>query len=96
MKLSSMADLKLNDEYDLVIEDGDFALIDGDEKTIQDAELIIISNQGEWKEHPLVGCNLIQMMNAKYNETAIRRRIRLQLKADGIDYDTVKHNIKLN
>ena len=91
-----MADLNLNEEYGLEFLNGDFALVIGDDEILQRGELIILSNQGEWKEFPLVGCDLVQMMKSKGKESEIKRKVRLQLISDGIDYSTIKSKIEIS
>lgn len=74
-------DLILNDNKDLTIKDGDFVI--GDSKE-QDAELILLSHQGDWKQSPLTGVNLRNDINSNLNVNSIARKIKIQLQNDGI------------
>lgn len=89
-----MADLLLDDEQDLAFANGDLQLVAGDEETIQRAALIIESGKGEWKQHPLVGCDLVRMMEGRNRESEMRRIIRLQLEADSISFDFIRNRMK--
>lgn len=41
-------DLKLNDNYDLAIEDGDLVLVDGADEVAQNAAIRLLFIEGEW------------------------------------------------
>ena len=60
-----MKDLLLEDDYDLAIANGDFRI--GESET-QEVALILQSSKGDWKQDPLCGANLIELMNGNYNK----------------------------
>lgn len=73
-------DFQLDNDGDLLIQNGDFVLGSSDEQHIID---IINSMPGDWKEHPLLGVGLITYLNGSGNTQALERNIKTQLQADG-------------
>jgi len=70
-----------NIDNDLVIENGDFAKGEVSQEHIQD---YLTCNQGDIRQFPLVGINLVQYLNAPlngFNAISLRKNIRLQLIA---------------
>ncbi len=78
-----MQDIKLTDDYDLKIQNGDFVI--GNSET-RHVEHLLLSFQGEWKESPLTGCNIKNAKNGSINRM-LDRHIRIQLEADGFDLE---------
>lgn len=76
---------------------GNYAITGGDftigDTTLQEAYGIIRANQGEYKQHPLVGCNLSLYKNAKANTADVLRVIKKQTEAAGLDYEQIKTEI---
>lgn len=86
-----MTDILLDDNMDLLISNGDF-VIDDSEEQVQ--ELILVANQGSFRESPLTGIGIIKFVKSRFTVDqidALRQKIRLQLQYDG--YDTVKTQI---
>ncbi len=81
-----MKDIKLTTDYDLEIKNGDFVV---DNSDYQSAELLLQSNQGDWKFSSLTGCNLQKAHNGQITRM-LDRHIRVQLEADGFDLDNMK------
>jgi len=82
-----MNDFLLNPDGSMRIENGDFFI--GDSES-QDVELLIKSSKGAWKEHPLVGVGIAQLIKTRATEVRIKRDINEQLMLDGfinIDID---------
>ncbi len=73
-----MKDIIIED-FDLEFNNGDFAV--GESKS-QSVEMLLISEQGEWKEHPEAGCGIASVKNGVIDRF-LDRRIRVQLEADG-------------
>ena len=48
-------DIKLDDDFDLVIENGDFKVSSSD---MQHLQLICITDLGHWKQFPLMGSGI--------------------------------------
>lgn len=82
-----MTDFFLDDDLDLTIVNGDFALSDTE---VQDIDLIINSQKGAWKEHPLTGVGIHQLIKSRATEVRIKRDINEQLTLDGFK------NIEIN
>lgn len=78
-----MKDFLLDAEGDLNIENGDFVLGESD---FQHLELILKSEQGQWKEHPELGANLHKAQSGVIDRF-LNRDIRVQLEADGFALD---------
>jgi hypothetical protein len=79
---------------DLLFEDGDFAVGQSD---AQHLELLLISQQGQWKQQPSTGCNLPQNINGS-NINSLERTIRIQMEADGFSIHTLNigQNLEIN
>lgn len=73
-------DILLDQDFDLKIEDGDFVVGDDREQRLM---LILDSNQGHWKQSPTVGVGIRGLLNGEMTP-ALKRRIQLQLEADGL------------
>jgi len=81
-------DIKLTDSQDIVIDSGDFKIIESDVQHVQD---IINSYPGWWKQYPLLGVG-IQFYNAgPQSDDLILREIKIQLDSDG--YDCIRPQI---
>ena len=77
-----MNDLLLTD-FDLEFENGD--LVIGDSKN-QAIEMLLISAQGEWKEHPEAGADIRRAQNGVIDQF-LERTIRVQLASDNFNLD---------
>ncbi len=77
-----MTDIVLED-YDARISSGDFAVADSQS---QNVELILYSKQGEWKQNPAVGCDILIAKNGVIDRF-LDREIRVQLNADGFQIE---------
>lgn len=73
-------DLTLNDDLDIVIENGDFKLSDSD---YQSSLLILNTYKGAWKFNPICGVGLVRYLGSSGQQLEIRREISVQLQADG-------------
>lgn len=87
-----MNDILLDNKDDLICVNGDFATGDA---TIQDVGLIVRLNQGESKEDPILGLNLIRYIKAKVNDAIIRSQLKWNLIRDGKNYNKIKEYITL-
>jgi hypothetical protein len=86
-------DILLDKDLDLLIKDGDFLI---GESTIQEVSLILASSQGDFKNEPLIGANLIQYIRSGANQQEIKRQVTFQMELDGKDYDDIKDLLKIN
>jgi hypothetical protein len=87
-----MKDIQLTEDNDLKIVDGDFSI---GESEMQEVALILAANQGEWKEDPILGPNLIQLLKINESKADITHRVRIHLERDGKDYNEIENKIKL-
>jgi len=88
-----MRDVLLDENNDLKIVNGDFVI---GESEMQDVGLILSSNQGEWKEHPIIGANLVTKVRSNTNDGRLERELRIQMKLDGKDFEKIRNKIKMN
>ncbi len=86
-----MTDLFLDSENDFNFLNGDFRI---DESEMQDVAIILELNQGELKSDPILGPNLITMINAKANDKEIQQRVKLHLQRDNKVYEDIKDKIQ--
>jgi len=76
-------DFLFDENGDIIIEDGDFAIGYSDEQHIQD---LLFANKGEYKQFPLMGVGIIGFLKSPLdlvNRSKLEREINLQLEADG-------------
>ncbi len=72
-------DIILDKDGDIRIENSD--LIIGDTFN-QEVNLILNSSKGEWKNEPLVGANLKELLKTKQNNDKAAQYIRIALEQD--------------
>ena len=88
-----MKDILLDTEnYDLRIENGDFVV---GESLNQEVDLILRLSQGDLKEDPVLGPNLLQLIHANASKTELRQRIKQHLARDRKRYSDLKERINL-
>jgi|SRR5690242_12705585 len=79
-------DLQLDENGDLLIEDGDWVIGDSDMQHIED---ILDAYPGEYRNAPLLGVYLQNAVNGPMDGT-IRKNIRLNLQSDNYNVKTVE------
>ncbi|MCO5253639.1 MAG: hypothetical protein M9892_04645 [Bacteroidetes bacterium] len=79
-------------DEDEVAVNGDFAF---GESTQQELADIIRLNKGQLKSDPLLGPELVRMVNAKAKSVDVEQVMRDNLSRDNKDYDEVKEILKL-
>lgn len=62
---------------------------------IQNAAIVLELNQGELKEDPVLGANLIRYIRSKADRTAIEKQMKIHLKRVGIDYAELVDKINI-
>ena len=81
-----MTDIALTPDLDMKVADGDLVT---EENLKQAQQLLLVTNKGEWKQHPTAGVGV-----ANYPETAsageLSREIREQFSRDGMKVSSVK------
>ncbi len=87
---------------DIIVENGKLAISGGDfkiaESDSQHLEHLLTSKQGEWKQTPLLGCNIVQSQNGTIDRL-MRRNIAVQLEMDGFKLESLilnKKGIEIN
>jgi hypothetical protein len=73
-------DITLDDDLDLIIENGDFKLSLSDQQHIL---LILNTSVGNWKNAPLLGVGIQQYVSSSGQVDALKRAINIQLASDG-------------
>ncbi len=63
------------------------------ETQIQDAYIVLKANQGEIKEDPIVGANLLRMIRGKMDKERIKKTVKISLQRVGIDFNEIKHAV---
>ncbi|MBR8759279.1 hypothetical protein [Porphyromonas levii] len=63
---------------------------------LQNAYMVLSLNQGELKEDPIAGVNLIAMIRGNKSSDQIKTTIKIGLRRCGIDYDEVKNLLRVN
>ncbi len=82
-------DFLLDDDGDLLIQNGDFVVGSSD---VQHVEDIINSFVGEWKQYPILGVGLLSYLNSE-NAQQASTNIKQQLQSDGYSLQNVSVNI---
>ena len=60
------------------------------EREVQDAYIVLKANQGEIKEDPIIGANLIRMIRSKADKERIRKTIKISLQRVGVEFENIK------
>jgi hypothetical protein len=82
-------DILLDTDRDLLLKNGDIVF---DEADAQNIETLVILNQGDLKDNPLVGCNSYKLINGRVDPAAVKRVISLQLTGDGYQDQEISFN----
>lgn len=96
-----MKGMMLDENGDLLIRprrqpDGKLSGLVIDETLIQDSATVLEMNQGELKEDPVLGPNLLRYLRSHADKPRIQKQIQVHLSRAGIDYNKVSEQIKLN
>lgn len=84
-----MKDILLDENLAPVVEDGDFAIGDS---TYQNQMLLLVSDKGEFKQHPMRGVGLSRYLESSDSE-GLAREINTEFRMDGMTVNKVKVNI---
>lgn len=77
------------DTFEPIVKDGSMQIDTTDE---QNAQIIILAERGEFKEHPQLGVGLSQFLKSVGRERELVRAIRIQLALDGIKNPEISFN----
>jgi len=80
-------DIKLDNNYDLAIENGDFVI---GESTTQHINLIALAAKGEWRETPLIGADIRRLLSDETSANDVRADIQTELERDGMKVNTIE------
>ena len=84
--MAKQNDILLDEEGDLLIQNGDFAIGDNEFFHIK---TIVEAAKGWWKQYPYLGSNIIASINGEINQAKIQE-IRLNLESDGFKVKKIK------
>lgn len=70
-------DILLDENYDLDISTGD---IEFGDTTQQDVELIMMSQKGDWKQHPTLGFGITKYINSNVDPEKFKRDLIVALE----------------
>lgn len=87
-----MTDILLDNDDNIRIENGDFVVGDSLD---QEVSILLRMMKGELKEDPVLGCDLIRLINGNVTQIELKQLIKLQLARDGKSYDELKERIIL-
>ncbi len=84
--MAESKDIKLTDDDDIYIDaaTGDLVVAASDQQHVKD---LIEYGPGHLKEYPLVGVDIIDYIGASGKYQELKRRIRLNMEADGYRVD---------
>ena len=85
-------DILLDDNGDLLISGGDFVI---GESLDQEVAAILQMNKGDLKEFPVLGPNLVQLINSNTSAIELKQIIKTEFKRDGKSYQELKERIQL-
>ena len=78
---------------DIILENDDLKIMSGDlcisHSLTQEVKIILRLNQGELKNDPLLGPNLLQLVKGKPAAQDFKERVKIHLKRDGKDYRAI-------
>ena len=77
-----MFDLLMGEDFDLIIEKGDFKV---GESTNQHQKLLLLMNKGEIKQFPTIGVGLNGFLLDDADTNELRRAIQEEFEADGME-----------
>lgn len=81
-----MVDILLSEAQNLVIKNNDLVIGDSDDQNIYD---ILITQKGEYKRTPQIGCDANNFLNGVFDSQAIKNIVRLNLELDGFSVNEV-------
>jgi len=73
----------------MLIENGDFALVESEQDHIKD---IVLDNPGEWKQWPLIGTGALNFLNSTVDLDDIKKQIQTQLESDNFKVQEISRS----
>ena len=90
-----MKDFLLNDDFEIVIANGDLVFTDYKEtKELlnQYVNILVSSNKGDIRSQPLLGLNLTRNINSKFLPSVFKRDLDFNMKESGLPKIKYKHS----
>lgn len=88
-----MNDLRLDNDDDMIIKNGDFAVGESD---MDDVSIVLRLNPGELKSDPVLGPALLRTNKSTVRPEKIEATAALHITRAGYDYNAIKGKIKMN
>lgn len=86
-------DILLDADGDLLIVNGDLVIGESD---LQEVECILTMMQGELKEDPIMGANLLHYEKSTLTPDQVKAKASIALQRDGKDFNKIKKGLVLN
>lgn len=82
-------DILLDDNMDVKSKNGDFVIEDS---TLQNQQLLLVSEKGEWKENPVVGIGIRSWLLDDATVHELHQEIQKQFSLDGMRVNKITGN----
>ena len=82
-----MVDIKIDEGFDLLFENGDFAI---GESTEQHQQLLLLSNKGDWRENPATGVGVLGYLKDDSEDSNLMPEIKEQFEKDGMQVNGIE------
>jgi hypothetical protein len=80
-----MEDFVIDDSFRLVFTNGDFAI---GESTLQNQQLLLLSNKGDWRESPEMGVGILTFLKDE-DDGQLLPEIKQQFEKDGMTVKSI-------
>jgi hypothetical protein len=90
--MGQVFDIIIFDDLDLEIKDGDFVL---EESTGQHINHILIANQGDYRQTPLLGADIQRLLSDEANPNEVKADIQAELEKDGLQIEEISLQEKI-
>ena len=84
--MAKAKDIILDDDMEYVITNGDFTISESDQQSVI---LVLNTNQGSWKFHPLCGMGISKYIGSSNSQAIMKREMSVQLQADGYKINSI-------
>lgn len=84
--MAKATDIILDDDMEYTISNGDFAIGESDQQSVI---LVLNTNQGSWKFHPICGMGINKYIGSSNAQAIMKRDISVQLQADGFKINSI-------
>ena len=83
-------DILLDDNFDVIIKDGDFLIGEASE---QHQQLLLISEKGMWKQYPVIGVAMQSFLLDDDYTDGFKKEVKKQFEMDGMEIDTITQSV---